>query len=265
MGTKSMNNSNPRPIIFTDLDGTFLDHDTYDYTPALPMLERLKALDIVVAPVTSKTLAELELLALPFDTSTRITENGMAISHESIIHTSNANYDEIKTFLATLPESLRTHINGFNDMSIQEVMQHTGLDQQHAEAAKSRLASEPFLWSGSDAQMAEVSTLGANQNLTITRGGRFYHLMGKGDKNTAIRWVLEQSKDKNTISIALGDGPNDVSMLAEADYGVIIPNPHGTAISIQNPKGKIITAPLTGPAGWSAALAMILDELEQTR
>ena len=50
------------PIVFTDLDGTLLDHETYDHSPALPALAALAARDIPVIPVTSKTSDELRPL-----------------------------------------------------------------------------------------------------------------------------------------------------------------------------------------------------------
>jgi len=42
-------------IIFTDLDGTLLNHKSYDYKAVLPLLERLKSLDIPVVLNSSKT------------------------------------------------------------------------------------------------------------------------------------------------------------------------------------------------------------------
>jgi hypothetical protein len=46
-------------IVFTDLDGTLLDHDTYEWQPAMLALDTLKARDIPLVLVSSKTLAEL--------------------------------------------------------------------------------------------------------------------------------------------------------------------------------------------------------------
>ena len=68
---------NQKFVVFTDLDGSFLDHSTYDYTPALPAVTRLAALGIPIIPVTSKTLAEIEALDLPFGDGPKVAENGM--------------------------------------------------------------------------------------------------------------------------------------------------------------------------------------------
>ena len=46
-------------LVFTDLDGTLLDHHNYSFAPALQMLHRLNSINIPVIPNTSKTFAEL--------------------------------------------------------------------------------------------------------------------------------------------------------------------------------------------------------------
>ena len=43
-------------LIFTDLDGSLLDHHSYSFAPAVPLLAELDALGIPVIPITGKTL-----------------------------------------------------------------------------------------------------------------------------------------------------------------------------------------------------------------
>lgn len=47
-------------LVFTDLDGTLLNHDDYGYDPVLPMLSWLQDHYIPVIAVTSKTRLEVE-------------------------------------------------------------------------------------------------------------------------------------------------------------------------------------------------------------
>ena len=67
-------------IVFSDLDGTLLDHDTYGYEPARPALGLIRSKRIPLILCSSKTRAEMagirQQLKLedPF-----ITENGGAI------------------------------------------------------------------------------------------------------------------------------------------------------------------------------------------
>lgn len=49
-----------RYIIFTDLDGSLLDHDTYSHRAADSTLAKLHQMNVPVVPNTSKTLAELK-------------------------------------------------------------------------------------------------------------------------------------------------------------------------------------------------------------
>ena len=46
-------------VIFTDMDGTLLDHHTYSFAAAQPTLDALAARGIPVIPNTSKTFAEM--------------------------------------------------------------------------------------------------------------------------------------------------------------------------------------------------------------
>ena len=249
-------------IVFTDLDGSLLDHETYGYEPALPALERLQRNGVPIVPVTSKTLEEIELLQLPFDQPYRIGENGMVIESDSKVEVQGVSYDAITAFIEQLPESLRENIYGFDAMSVEDVIHHTGLNHSQATAAKARQATEPFLWTGEEQELEGLKLLAAQQQLFITQGGRFYHLMGKGNKQTALQKVLDAAySSSDPVTIALGDGPNDAEMLGFAEYGVIIPNPSGASVSVAEAKGEIVQATHAGPAGWNAALHTILDEL----
>ena len=49
-------------IVFTDLDGTLLDHDTYSFRAALPAVDLLARRGCPVVPVTSKTSSETLVL-----------------------------------------------------------------------------------------------------------------------------------------------------------------------------------------------------------
>ena len=70
----------PSIIIFTDLDGTLLDRETYGWGAAKPALKLCHRHNIPIIPVSSKTRAEIEIfqdklgLSAPF-----ISENGGGI------------------------------------------------------------------------------------------------------------------------------------------------------------------------------------------
>jgi predicted mannosyl-3-phosphoglycerate phosphatase (HAD superfamily) len=54
-----LNSPSITPVIFTDLDGSLLDHYTYSFAAATPLLDELNSQEIPVIPITSKTYAEV--------------------------------------------------------------------------------------------------------------------------------------------------------------------------------------------------------------
>ncbi|MDH3355587.1 MAG: HAD-IIB family hydrolase, partial [Chromatiales bacterium] len=126
--------------IFTDLDGTLLDHKSYDYSPALPALQRLEKLGFPVIFNSSKTTAELIKFSQELDHQHPvIAENGNVVAipenyfekysdsdqyHEHIF---GCDYEHIITTLTRLRNQYHLKFSGFNELGIEGVMSHTGL------------------------------------------------------------------------------------------------------------------------------------------
>ena len=67
----------PSHLVFTDLDGTLLDHHTYSWKEALPALERCRKKSVPVVLVSSKTRAEMAVLHQELKLSAPfVSENG---------------------------------------------------------------------------------------------------------------------------------------------------------------------------------------------
>ena len=67
--------------MFTDLDGTLLDHDTYGFEPALPALAMLAQKNIPVILNSSKTLVEiLKIRSALGNCHPFIAENGSVVA-----------------------------------------------------------------------------------------------------------------------------------------------------------------------------------------
>ncbi|SIO14599.1 mannosyl-3-phosphoglycerate phosphatase [Parasphingorhabdus marina DSM 22363] len=260
-------------LIFTDLDGTVLDHDSYSPTPADRFIAELDPERATVIPVTSKTRAEVA--ALLWDIAplkVYVTENGSAIhapdgfpwaaDSESQIHFPGMTHEQILSRLESAEPQLRSHFRGFSDMTAKQIAAETGLDLQRAYKAKAREASEPFLWTGSAANLDRFRDVMGAQGLKIQRGGRFCHLTGPCGKADAMDWIVSHYKssrpDRRIMTVALGDGPNDLDMIESADRGVIIPNPGGAAI--RSDRSSVITAAKAGPEGWVEVMQQILDK-----
>lgn len=259
-------------IVFTDLDGTLLDHETYSHAPAAPALERLRALNIPLILASSKTAAEIAPLRaeLGFSHCEAIVENGSGIlpPHDDGAQ-AGGRYEDIRKALDSLPSKLRKHYRGFGDWNAEEVAARTGLSLGSATKAKQRRFSEPGLWSGSDREREEFTAALADMSLKALQGGRFLTLSFGGDKAERMAEICARyaHEGKPPFSVALGDAPNDLAMITQADKGVIIPNPGHAGIPRfeKEASGHVLRAHAPGPAGWNQSLMQILQDTKKTR
>jgi len=270
-------------LVFTDLDGTLLDHHTYSFAPALPMLHKLNAINIPVIPNTSKTFAELiELRQKIGIEGPFIVENGAAI-YIPILYfktqpkdTTSKNGYWVKEFskprdhwLSLIDEmkSLFTgEFNHFSNMSHTEIITATGLSDKQAKLAATREYGEPILWLGSASTKYKFIQTIENRGVIPLQGGRFLHLSGECDKGKALAWLTQQFEKERGIkkctSIALGDGQNDVAMLEAANIAVRISSPSNAPPILTRQTG-VYTSQAYGPSGWTECLEQILFNHQQ--
>ena len=251
-----------RIVVFSDLDGTLLDHDTYSYEAALPALDLLKSRDIPVVLASSKTAAEMAELhqSLDLGAAPAIVENGAGLLDLSPgARMDDSAYREIRDVLKEAPEGFC----GFGDMQLDEVAQITGLSLAGASLAKMRCFSEPGIWNGSDEGEAGFVDWLKSRGIQARRGGRFLTLSHGRTKADAMAEVATNLGAD--VTIALGDAPNDTEMLSQADYAVIIRNDHGTDLPpLRNePSPRVIRMQQSGPSGWNTAIHQILNDITE--
>jgi mannosyl-3-phosphoglycerate phosphatase len=237
-------------IVFSDLDGTLLDHETYGFDAARPALDRLVRLGIPVILASSKTRAEMRPLqqAMGLPDWPMIRENGADGEPDA--------YARLRAALNALDPALRTPFEGFGDMGTARVAALTGLDPDAAARARQREATEPGLWQGGDGALGAFLAALARAGIVARRGGRFLTLSfggTKADRMAEIMAALNRSR-----SIALGDAPNDAEMLDFADIGVIIENPNAPPMPALG--AHVIRSALPGPRGWAHEIGRLLDE-----
>ena len=169
--------------------------------------------------------------------------------------------------LREIKEKLGCSIRGFSDMRPEEISRLTGLDLETACLASKREFDEPFIVVGKKRTDLDALFKSARQRgLTITKGGRFYHLQGKNDKGKAMEKIISWYKHEHmqVFSIGLGDSPNDFSMLELADFPVLIRSQR----EFPELKGQIPRLRVTreiGPKGWNKAILDILGKKEEKR
>lgn len=271
----------PTTLFFTDLDGSLLDHHSYSFAPAQPALDRLHDAGLPLILTTSKTLAEVKEINLALHNEAPvIVENGGAIcfptkiaypfelaAHEerdrhAVIRFSPP-YRQIRAFIQAQRDRLGVRLRGFGDMEDREVAEETGLAADAAHRARQRLCSEPFSWLDAEDRLDAFRHAAAGEGLRITRGGRYWHLMGDTSKAEAMRALASLylgGLEQTGTLVALGDGENDREMLERADIAVVIRRPDLSHLDCHGIRRTLITEQ-PGPAGWNQAVLQILDEL----
>ncbi len=271
-------------MIFTDLDGTLLEHLTYSFQPALPALKALAERSIPLVFCTSKTRAETEKIrSQTQNTHPFIVENGGAIyipedyffpdSERTEVCTQKDKKDakyqviELGTPYARLRDALSQiqarfpgKIQGFGDLSVEAVAKLCEFSSDDAVLAKHREYDEPFILDD-ERLIGEIQEAAKLSNFQITQGGRFYHLMGANDKGQAVLRLIAIYRQNIDVfqSIALGDSYNDLAMLAVVDTPILLPKPNGRYDSSVKLDG-LIFAKDAGPKGWCDAVQKIIQD-----
>lgn len=274
----------PSAVVFTDLDGTLLDHHTYGFEPARPALDALRDAGVLLVLCSSKTRAEIVAVQArlgiggPF-----IPENGGAVllagggPLEAVFperfgglpaRVFGTPYPQLRAALEELRRRHGPGVRGFGDMDDEEVARCTGLALEQARLARERDFDEPFLWSPppGEADVTRARAWLAGRGLSLTRGGRFWHLLGPSDKGRAVRWLLEAAarlSGRMPASLALGDSENDLPMLEAVGAGVLVERPGGGHLTPRPPGIRTVTG--VGPPGWCRAVLAWLEDLEQAR
>lgn len=265
------------PIIFTDIDGTLVDHSTYSFESALPALNLIKRYHIPLIFCSSKTSAEIEEyrkkmeIFHPF-----ISENGGGIfipkdyfTHSFRYTKENGEYKIIKLgteykklclVLKDIRTKLKCDIRGFCDMKPEEISSLCGLSLNEALLSKEREFDESFIIKEDNKLQNKVLAEIKTRGYQYTKGGRFFHITGENDKGKAVEILTDLYKKKysHIITIGLGDSFNDKPLLGRVDIPVLLQKPDGTHDPDVDVKG-LIKVDGIGPKGWGDYIVSYLS------
>lgn len=262
-------------LVFSDLDGSLINHDTYDFKEAVAALKILKEKKIPVILCSSKTRFEIEIYRQKMDLMTYpfISENGGAvfIPEEGLSLKGfdykivdgyrfiriGKPYDLIKRYFREIKEESKIDVRGFCEMDIEEIIKWTRLSEEEAKLASLREYSEPFVFLGKPDKIPLLEEMVKRKGLKMIKGGRFYHLMGDNDKGKAVqilKLIYQQNHPHKTlVSIGIGDSLNDFPMLQNVDIPVLVKKKtgvHEPSFGLEN----IYQTRGIGPKGWTEAI-----------
>ncbi|MEX2264047.1 MAG: HAD-IIB family hydrolase [Bryobacteraceae bacterium] len=256
-------------VIFTDLDGTLLDHRSYASEAAGEALEQIRNAGIPLVFTTSKTRAEVEFWREKLgNADPYIVENGGAaivprgyfpVAVPEVTQFGD-DYASLVRALAFASRESGVAVRGFHEMTTEEVAAACDLPLDQARLAKQREYDEPFVVRGEGDPHRLTQSIEARGKLW-TRGGRFYHIMGNNDKAAAVKYLTGHYRRTygGVRTIGAGDGWNDVSFLHVVDFPVLICPASDRRLRSSVPGARVPRS--LGPAGWNEAVLELLAEL----
>lgn len=263
-------------IIFTDLDGTLLDHQTYSFQEALPALTEIKKRNIPLILCSSKTRGELEeyqrqlRIKHPF-----ISENGGAIfipkgyfcklkdelkeKGKYLVLELGTPYKELRKSLLEVSHKFGVKVVGFGDLKAKQITFMFNLPYKEARLARQREYDEPFYFLDEvkKDQFQAIEREFKKRGLNLTKGGRFFHLLGRNDKGKAVRLLTsmyKQNWNSEPLTVGIGDSLNDLSMLKTVDIPVLVRKKTNTYDENILKRLKVQKAKGIGPSGWNQAV-----------
>lgn len=262
-----------KTIIFTDLDGTFLDEKNCSFRESLPALRVAQERGIPVIFCSSKTRAEIEHLRKATEAHDPfIVENGSAIyapegyfpftvedsmsrDGYDVIELGESYFRLVYLFRLLRAGSPNFDIVGFSDLTAKELALECGMTLDEAERAKARGYTEPFRFSDITPERIDIFLERIRQSgRQFSAGDRYYYLQGNYDKGRAVEILtrLCQRAYGEVTTIGIGDSPNDAPMLAKVSFPIIVNRPSGAHhpdLVAQFPQARRSKG--VGPTGWA--------------
>lgn len=262
-------------IVFTDLDGTLLDHHTYAFEEALPGLRLLQEHGVPVVFCSAKTRAEqmeyrnaLEVHD-PF-----VVENGGAVLIEQnyfqktiswtrmtdgfqVIELGSP-YAEIRRTLEDVRAELKLPLQGYGDMKVEDVARLVGLDLAATARAMQREYEETVVTPLNAADRERLSQALSRRGFSMTSGARFTAVSKNNDKGRAARILTEifRRERGEVITVGIGDSWNDTPLLAATDISLLVQGPDGIWASLAVDGLHKVDG--IGPRGWTDAMRRLV-------
>jgi mannosyl-3-phosphoglycerate phosphatase len=263
-------------LVYTDLDGTLLDYHTYSFREALPALREIKKRNIPLILCSSKTRGELEeyqrklRIRYPF-----ISENGGAVfiprgyfnrlkndlkvKGKYLVLELGTPYKELRKRLLEISSKFGVKVIGFKDLKIKQIAAMCNLPYQEARLAKKRDYDEPFYFLDEikEKEIQAIEREFKRSGLNLTKGGRFFHLLGRNDKGKAVRLLNNMYRENwnvDPLTVGIGDSLNDLPMLKAVNIPILVKQKDNAYDKSILKKLKTQKSNGIGPLGWNQAV-----------
>ncbi len=264
-------------LIYTDLDGTLLDRDSYSPAAALAAVKLAISKNVPIIFCSSKTRAEQLVHRKELGiTDPFIVEDGGAIFFEEAYFANEAqseamsdglraiklgaDYETIRSAIEAIRAETALDFKGYADLTVEQVAEVTGLSLKAASLARMREFEETIVtpMSTEDADLLREKL--RSRDLQLSRGGRFYAVTGETDKGMAVRKLTElfRSKLGDVTTVGIGDSANDLPMLAAVEQPILVQKSDG--IWEENTLPNLRRVAGIGPSGWSEFVTELLGD-----
>ncbi|MBN1504592.1 MAG: HAD-IIB family hydrolase [Candidatus Eisenbacteria bacterium] len=282
-------------VIFTDLDGTLLDRDTYSFAGAEAALDLVRKRGVPLVLASSKTRAEVESYRASLkNVHPFIVENGAAAfvpagyftaeslrsgelgenggvrtreTSEYFVIETGLPYDSVRRAFEEARKLTGLPLRGFGDLGPEEIAGISSLSLDQAELARRREYAEPFVMSEprTEENLSLLREVIAGLGMRFTVGEKFLHISGRHDKGRLVEQLTAlfrqdfAAEGRGVKTAALGDGKNDVEMLLACDVRFVIKKKSGRADPELLSRVHGATVYEAGPVGWNSAVTDLLD------
>ncbi len=254
--------------VVSDVDGTLMDH-SYDLSPAKETIKLLQELSVPVILCTSKTAAEVKVIRKQLNlTDPYIVENGAAIYGETLKKVNGEiilgeKYEILENILSSISKEINYDLQPLNNISDQEATELTGLKGHSLYLMRDRHWSMPFL-NPPENKEEDINICCKRFGVEIFKGNRMSHMLSiNSNKGKAINALKKYSNNPNIKIIGLGDSPNDLPLLLNSDYRIVIPGPEGPNLELLEKLNnhKFILATDPNGYGWKSEINKLINNL----
>ena len=221
-------------FIFTDLDGSLLDRETFNFDLAKSFINKIVDIGIKIIPNSSKTFQEIFYFCKEARIDkTFIYENGSGIYGLNLLDKSlpqsiilSRKKDEIfKIFDKNISIKIKNHCIFISELDIKKQKSVFGLPKNKINIALNREFTIPLIFTGNSDEKKFLETQVKELGLSIQSGGRVLNLGDNVNKGVSMKLIIDLiSKNvKNEIyTIGIGDNQNDLEMLKISNYPCFI-------------------------------------------